>query len=68
MTLFTALEGPFFELSLGRAIRRSAFDPVPEVDAVLLRIVRREEPLVAAGRRTSTGSSCAGDLRRRSGT
>lgn len=47
-TLFSALAGPFFELSLGRMVRRTEFDPRPEVDAVLLRIKRREKPLVAA--------------------
>lgn len=37
---------PWFELSIQRELQRSDFRPVPAVDSVLLRIERRDEPLV----------------------
>ncbi|HEY6607268.1 MAG TPA: rRNA adenine N(6)-methyltransferase family protein [Gaiellaceae bacterium] len=38
--------GAWFELSVTRRLARSAFAPPPSVDAGVLRIVRRSEPLV----------------------
>jgi 23S rRNA (adenine-N6)-dimethyltransferase len=45
-TLAAVRWGPWFELSLARRLPRCLFAPPPEVDAALLRIVRREPPLV----------------------
>jgi 23S rRNA (adenine-N6)-dimethyltransferase len=47
-TLFSLLAKPRFTLSILRTFRRSDFVPPPSVDSVLLRIRRRETPLVAA--------------------
>lgn len=41
--------GAWFELSLTRRLPRSVFAPPPIVDAGVLRIVRRSEPLVPPG-------------------
>jgi 23S rRNA (adenine-N6)-dimethyltransferase len=38
--------GPWYELAVVRRIDASAFSPAPAVDAALLRILRRVEPLV----------------------
>ena len=38
--------GPWYELAVVRRLDASAFEPRPDVDAGLLRIVRREPPLV----------------------
>lgn len=48
-TLLGVLWGVRFELGLARRLPRDAFAPPPAVDAGVLRIVRREEPLVPAG-------------------
>lgn len=47
-TLFSLLAKPRFTLSILRRFRRADFRPPPSVDSVLLRIRRRETPLVAA--------------------
>jgi len=41
----------WFDLSVARRLPRSVFAPPPSVDAALLRIVRRERPLVPVGER-----------------
>ena len=45
-TRLAAEWGPWWELALVRRLDASAFEPRPDVDAALLRIVRRERPLV----------------------
>jgi 23S rRNA (adenine-N6)-dimethyltransferase len=50
-TQLSAYWGAWFELSLARRLPRSVFAPQPSVDAGVLRIVRREEPLVSASDR-----------------
>lgn len=45
-TRLSAYWGAWFELSVSRRLPRRAFAPPPSVDAALLRIVRRSEPLV----------------------
>ena len=45
--------GAWFELSLARRLPRSVFAPQPSVDAGVLRIVRREDPLVPAADRAA---------------
>jgi len=52
-TLFSLLTKPRFTLSIVRMFRRSDFSPAPSVDSVLLRIRRREKPLLAAKSRRS---------------
>jgi len=47
-TQLAAEWGPWWELALVRRLDASAFEPRPEVDAALLRIVRRERELVSA--------------------
>jgi 23S rRNA (adenine-N6)-dimethyltransferase len=47
-TQLAAEWGPWWELTLVRRLDASAFEPRPDVDAALLRIVRRERPLVPA--------------------
>ena len=47
-TQLSAEWGPWWELALVRRFDRSAFAPRPDVDAALLRIVRRERELVPA--------------------
>ncbi len=49
-TQLTAEWGPWWELAVVRRFDASAFDPRPDVDAALLRIVRREHELVDAAR------------------
>ena len=41
--------GPWYELTLVRRLDASAFTPAPGVDAALLRIVRRDAPLLSLG-------------------
>ncbi|QUW18204.1 23S ribosomal RNA methyltransferase Erm [Agrococcus sp. Marseille-Q4369] len=45
-TQLTAQAAPWFEFSLGRRIPRSAFRPMPQVDAGLFAVQRRAQPLV----------------------
>lgn len=45
-TLFSVLIKPWFELSVVHHFRRTDFSPAPNVETVLLRLQRREEPLV----------------------
>lgn len=45
-TQLSAYWGAWFELSVTRRLARSVFAPPPSVDAGVLRIVRRSEPLV----------------------
>jgi len=47
-TQLTAEWGPWWELTVVRRFDASAFEPRPEIDAALLRIVRREHELVPA--------------------
>jgi 23S rRNA (adenine-N6)-dimethyltransferase len=50
-TQLSAYSGAWFELSLARRLPRSVFAPQPSVDAGVLRILRRWEPLVPASDR-----------------
>ena len=45
-TLKSAFWGAWYELALTRRIDRTAFAPTPSVDAALLRVTRRDRPLV----------------------
>jgi 23S rRNA (adenine-N6)-dimethyltransferase len=45
-SLVTVRTWPWWEWSLGTRIRRSSFDPQPSVDAAVLMLVRRNQPLV----------------------
>ena len=47
-TLLGVRWGVRYEIALVRRLNAACFDPKPSVDAGLLRIVRRAEPLVAA--------------------
>ena len=46
-TLFALLLHPWFEPSVVHRFRREDFRPVPRVDVVMLRLRRRDQPLVA---------------------
>ena len=50
-TLLGVVWAPWFEFSLGRRLPAEAFRPVPTVDAAVLRIVRRRDPLLPEGER-----------------
>lgn len=43
---FSILAKPFFEFQIIRELRRTDFEPVPDVDSVLLRIKRRRAALI----------------------
>ena len=45
-TLLSTAWAPWWEFRLVRRVHRSAFDPVPSVDAGMLVITRREEPML----------------------
>jgi 23S rRNA (adenine-N6)-dimethyltransferase len=45
-TLFSVLAKPFFEFRIIGELKRTDFEPVPNVDSVLLRIERRARPLI----------------------
>lgn len=45
-TQFSVLAKPSFEIEIVRELRRTDFEPVPNVDSVLLRIKKRPAPLV----------------------
>jgi 23S rRNA (adenine-N6)-dimethyltransferase len=45
-TMLNLSWGPWWELTLARRIPRTAFDPCPSVDAAMLRILRRADPLL----------------------
>jgi Dimethyladenosine transferase (rRNA methylation) len=45
-TQFSVLAKPLFDICIIRELRRTDFEPVPQVDSVLLRIERRPVPLV----------------------
>lgn len=45
-TLTSLLREPWFEIRVVRALRREDFRPPPSVDSVMLRVHRREAPLV----------------------
>lgn len=49
----------WFELSVTRRLPRCVFAPPPSVDAALLRIVRRDEPLVAVAEARAYGAFLA---------
>ena len=55
--------GAWFELSVARRLPRCVFAPPPSVDAALLRIVRRDEGLVAVAERHSYQSFLARGFR-----
>lgn len=46
-TLFSLLHKPWHEITIERALLRSDFVPQPSVESALLRVRRRERPLVA---------------------
>src|SRR4030095_13948845 len=50
-TLVSLLAKPSFEFELILGLRRTDFDPVPDVDSVLLKITRRPRPLIERGER-----------------
>jgi 23S rRNA (adenine-N6)-dimethyltransferase len=52
-TLLTLSWAPWFEFSLGRRIPASAFRPIPAVDAAVLRVRRRAEPLLEPAERSA---------------
>ena len=45
-TLLSLLAKPYYEFEIVRHLRRTDFIPVPDVDAVLLRITKHERPLI----------------------
>ena len=45
-TQFSVLAKPFFGIQIVRELRRTDFEPVPNVDSVLLRVEKRASPLV----------------------
>lgn len=45
-TLFSVLAKPFFEFRIIGELKRTDFEPVPNVDSVLLRIQRHARPLI----------------------
>ena len=45
-TLFSLLAKPYFELDIVHHLRRTDFQPPPDVDSVMLRIVRRPRPVI----------------------
>ena len=58
-SLFSLLATPFFEFKVVHYLRRTDFYPVPDVDSVVLRISRRDVPLVDAGYRDFVGHAFA---------
>jgi len=44
---WSVLAKPWFSMEIVRHFRRTDFDPVPGVDSVLLRVSRRDQPLVS---------------------
>jgi 23S rRNA (adenine-N6)-dimethyltransferase len=52
-TQLSAYWGAWFELSVVRRLPRCVFAPPPSVDAAVLRVVRRPEPLVPASERAA---------------
>ena len=62
-TQLSAYWGAWFELSVERRLPRSVFAPPPSVDAGVLRIVRRDEPLVPPGERRAYAGFLAGAYR-----
>jgi 23S rRNA (adenine-N6)-dimethyltransferase len=45
-TLFSLLAKPCFEFQVVAGLKRTDFDPVPDVDSVLLRVARRRAPVL----------------------
>jgi 23S rRNA (adenine-N6)-dimethyltransferase len=45
-TQFSVLAKPLFDIQIIRGLRRTDFEPVPNVDSVLLRIKKRRSPLI----------------------
>lgn len=45
-TQFALLLKPWFEISIVKELKRTDFQPIPQVDSVLLQIKKRENPLV----------------------
>jgi 23S rRNA (adenine-N6)-dimethyltransferase len=58
-TQLSAYWGAWFELSVVRRLPRCVFAPPPSVDAGVLRIIRRREPLVLASERAAYGAFLA---------
>jgi 23S rRNA (adenine-N6)-dimethyltransferase len=58
-TQLSSYWGAWFELALTRRLPRCVFAPPPSVDAGVLRIVRRDEPLVPARERRAYASFLA---------
>jgi 23S rRNA (adenine-N6)-dimethyltransferase len=58
-TQLSAYWGAWFELSVVRRLPRSVFAPSPSVDAGLLRVIRRPEPLVPLQHRRAYASFLA---------
>jgi 23S rRNA (adenine-N6)-dimethyltransferase len=50
-SLLSASWSPWYSFRLGRRIPRTAFRPVPAVDAAVLVVERRREPLLSLGER-----------------
>lgn len=46
-TLFSVLAKPYFDFRIAAHLKRTDFVPVPDVDSVLMRIRRREDPRVS---------------------
>jgi 16S rRNA A1518/A1519 N6-dimethyltransferase RsmA/KsgA/DIM1 with predicted DNA glycosylase/AP lyase activity len=57
--LLSASWSPWYRFRLGRRIPRTAFRPVPAVDAAVLVVERRGEPLLPPGRRDAFGAFAA---------
>ena len=51
VSLFSLLARPYFKFEVVHHLRRTDFHPVPDVDSVVLRITRRDTPLVDDGYR-----------------
>lgn len=47
-TQFSILNKPWFDLQISRTLPRTAFEPVPQVDSVLLWMSQRSTPLLAS--------------------
>ncbi|HZP56505.1 MAG TPA: rRNA adenine N(6)-methyltransferase family protein [Dehalococcoidia bacterium] len=50
-TLFSLVHRPWFDISIVHAMRRTDFIPPPSVESVVLRIRRRDTPLLPSGAR-----------------
>ncbi|MDZ4228762.1 MAG: 23S ribosomal RNA methyltransferase Erm [Patescibacteria group bacterium] len=55
-TQFSILNKPWFEFEVVRAFKKTDFVPVPSVDTVLLKITKRQKPLVAVAAKNDYSS------------